>query len=91
MKKIVLSILILTFTWYVKAQDDLAPINTGAVNFLTITPDARSAGMEVQVLHYPATIMQSFITEQHLLSALKMEVSLIPLHLSCAIMIPNIL
>ena len=45
MKKIVLSILILTFAWNVKAQDDLAPINTGAVNFLTITPDARSAGM----------------------------------------------
>ncbi|MDD3037115.1 PorV/PorQ family protein [Bacteroides sp.] len=45
MKKILFSIFILTFAWNVKAQDDLAPINTGAVNFLTITPDARSAGM----------------------------------------------
>lgn len=46
MKRILIYAFILTLTtWNVKAQDDLAPINTGVANFLTITPDARSAGM----------------------------------------------
>lgn len=46
MKRIFICTFILTLTtWNVKAQDDLAPINTGVANFLTITPDARSAGM----------------------------------------------
>lgn len=31
--------------WYVKAQEEIAPINTGAANFLTLPTDARSAGM----------------------------------------------
>ena len=31
--------------WSVMAQEELSPINTGAANFLTLTTDARSAGM----------------------------------------------
>lgn len=46
MKKFLLYIVTLAFTtWNIKAQEDIAPVNTGAVNFLNITPDARSAGM----------------------------------------------
>ena len=46
MKRILFVFIIpLLTTWSAKAQEELAPINTGVANFLTLTTDARSAGM----------------------------------------------
>lgn len=35
----------------VYGQDEVTAINTGAANFLTIMPDARTAALAVQVFH----------------------------------------
>lgn len=46
MKRILFSLFIVSvITWNAKAQEYLAPINTGASNFLSLIPDARSAGL----------------------------------------------
>lgn len=46
MKRILFSILSLACSvWNVAAQEEFTAINTGAANFLTLTTDARSAGM----------------------------------------------
>lgn len=44
-KEILCTLFLISAIWNVNAQDELEPINTGGANFLTITPDARSAGM----------------------------------------------
>lgn len=46
MKRIQFTLFILILTiWNVNAQEDFAPINTGAANFLTLSTDAQSAAM----------------------------------------------
>ena len=44
-KNIIILFISLFTTWHVNAQDEIAPQNTGAANFLLLTTDARSAGM----------------------------------------------
>ncbi len=46
MKRVILYMLFVGYTtWNIQGQQEFGPINTGAANFLLITPDARNAGM----------------------------------------------
>lgn len=54
MKKILLAASLLAIvTFQAKSQSDLEPVNAGVANFLTITPDARAAGMGGAALTLP--------------------------------------